>query len=253
MKTRRPQDGPYDYNFYRLDAKDVLASPRAVVPIVCDLVHPASVLDVGCGTGAWLAVFQEQGVQRILGLDGVHVNPDWLKISRSCFRPVDLSQGIELEESFDLAVCLEVAEHLSPAASAKLVSCLVKAAPFVLFSAAIPLQGGTNHINEQWHEYWHGQFEKHSYLRVDIIRKRIWTNKTIDYWYRQNMFLYVSSDLVQENQGFQEAIEGADDLLLIHRDILTAHLGLGALLRRLPKAAQEFLSRRLAAIIGRKP
>lgn len=248
MNTKPAQTSLYDYNFYRLETNTVLASPRAVVPIVCDLVHPASVLDVGCGTGAWLAVFQEHGVQRILGLDGAHVNPDWLKISRSCFRPVDLSRGIELNEHFDLAVCLEVAEHLPPAASAKLIGCLVKAAPFVLFSAAIPLQGGTNHVNEQWHEYWHGQFEKHSYLKVDIIRKRIWTDRTIDYWYRQNMYLYISSDLVLQNGGFQEAIEGADDLLLIHRDILKAHLGLGPLLRRLPKATQEFFSRRVAAM-----
>jgi SAM-dependent methyltransferase len=252
MKTKCAQDSPYDYDFYRLDTQDVLTSPRAVVPIVCDLIQPASVLDVGCGTGAWLSVFQEHGVQRILGLDGVHINPDWLKISKSCFRAVDLSQDIELDERFDLAICLEVAEHLPPVSSEKLINLLVKAAPCVLFSAAIPLQGGINHVNEQWHEYWHAQFKKRNYLKLDMIRKQIWTDKSIDYWYRQNLYLYVRCDLVRRDQRFQQSLDSADDLLLIHRDILNAHLSLGSLLRRLPKAAQEFASRRIAAM-RRKP
>ena len=248
MNTRRPLDGPYDCNFYRLNSESVIASPRAIVPIVHDFIHPTSVIDVGCGTGAWLAVFLEHGVQRILGLDGAHVNPDWLKISKSCFRPVDLTQQIKIEERFDLALCLEVAEHLPLAASGRLIDFLVKAAPWVLFSAAIPLQGGANHVNEQWHEYWHEEFKKRNYMKLDIVRKQIWTDKRIDYWYRQNIYLYASNDLVRQRREFEQALAGADDLLLIHRDILNAHLGLGALLRRLPKATQEFVSRRVAAI-----
>lgn len=248
MKTKGPQDNPYDYNFYRLDSESVLASPRAIVPIVYDLIHPASVLDVGCGTGAWLAVFQEHGVQRILGLDGVYVNPDWLKINKSFFQPVDLSQGIEFDERFDLALCLEVAEHLPLAASGRLIDSLVKAAPWILFSAAIPLQGGANHVNEQWHEYWHEEFKKRDYVKLDILRRQIWTDKRIDYWYRQNMYLYAADDVVGQHEEFEQALGSADDLLLIHRDILNTHLSLGALLRRLPTAAQEFVSRRLAAM-----
>lgn len=243
---------PYDFAFYQYGTERRLESPRGVVPLVCDLFHPTSVVDVGCGTGVWLSVFQEHGVQRILGLDGAHVNPDWLQIPKNCFRPVDLAQTIELDERFDLAVCLEVAEHLPPAASGGLVELLVKAAPCILFSAAIPLQGGRNHINEQWPEYWHEQFKKHNYLKLDMIRKQIWTDKTIEYWYRQNMYLYVRCDLVPHDHRFQQAIDSPDDLLLIHRDILNAHLSLGPLLRRLPRASQEFVSRRIAAM-RRKP
>lgn len=252
MKTRRAQDSPYDCNFYRLDSDSVLTSPRAIVPIVYDLIHPASVIDVGCGTGAWLAVFQEHGVQRILGLDGVHVNPDWLKINKNCFRPVDLSQSIEFDDRFDLALCLEVAEHLPLAASGRLIDFLVKTAPWVLFSAAIPLQGGASHVNEQWPEYWHEEFKKRDYVKLDIIRRQIWTDKGIDYWYRQNMYLYAANDVVGQHREFEQALGSADDLLLIHRDILNTHLGLGALLRRLPKATQEFVSRRVAAIRGKR-
>lgn len=134
-------------------------SAQHVVPLVSSLIHPSSVVDVGCGSGAWLDVFRKHGASRILGLDGYNVDPAWLCIPQDCFRALDLSKPFQVAEVFDLAVCLEVAEHLPKDAAPGFIQSLARLAPGVLFSAAVPLQGGTHHVNEQWPGYWQDLFE----------------------------------------------------------------------------------------------
>ena len=230
----------YDFAFYGANDESVFVSPRVVVPIVCELFHPKSVIDVGCGTGVWLSVFMENGVHRILGLDGLYVNPDWLKIPRDCFRSTDLAARFEVKERFDLAVCLEVAEHLPAQSADNLIKVLTTAAPVVLFSAAVPQQGGTEHINEQWPEYWHRKFEDYGFLKFDVIRKEIWLNPSVKYWYRQNTFVYTKKDLLVDDR-LSDSNGYASDLMLLHREVFSAQFRLRPLLRRLPSAFQEFL------------
>jgi 2-polyprenyl-3-methyl-5-hydroxy-6-metoxy-1,4-benzoquinol methylase len=65
-----------------------------------------------------------------------------------------LIQPLDLEKEFDLVVSLEVAEHLPASAADQFVNTLVKHGKKILFSAAIPGQGGQDHLNEQWPDYW---------------------------------------------------------------------------------------------------
>jgi SAM-dependent methyltransferase len=239
----------YDKNFYTAEPTEILLeSPRAVVPIVISLVAPKSVVDVGCGSGAWLHVFREQGIDRILGIEGWHVDPSWLLVPKECVCTMDLSRPFRLPLNFDLAVCLEVAEHLPKNCAEGLVESLVSIAPIVLFSAAVPLQGGVHHINEQWPEYWEALFLRHHYRQLDLLRKRIWKNATIKDYYRQNVFLYVKQELIAGNAEFQEALGDSNDLMLVHRSILRAQLGLRSILKNLPKSVWEFAGRRLRGL-----
>jgi hypothetical protein len=105
---------------------------------------------------------------------------------------------------YDLAVCLEVAEHLPESSAADLVRALTAFAPVVLFSAAVPGQGGVGHINEQWPAYWKGLFEQHGFYRRDPIRPRIWTNERVHWWYRQNIFLFASRQKVEESRALAD-------------------------------------------------
>jgi SAM-dependent methyltransferase len=166
-----------------------LTAPRVVAPLVMDLVRPRSVLDVGCGLGTWLKAFEECGVTDYLGVDGDYVDQNMLKIPVGRFQSHDLTKRLTLGRKFDLVISLEVAEHLPEQAADIFVESLANHGDTHLFSAAIPGQGGQNHVNEQWPTYWEERFRQHGLYFHDVIRPAIWNNGQVDVWYKQNIFL----------------------------------------------------------------
>lgn len=170
-------------------------APREVVPLVISLTKPNSVVDIGCGIGTWLKIFEENGISDYMGVDGNYVDRNLLKIPISKFIPQDLRKGWSLGRKFDLVVSLEVAEHLPKENAEEFVSKLTTHGDTILFSAAIPEQGGQNHVNEQWPEYWQALFHQHGYYFHDVIRPLIWTNNKVEWWYKQNIFLVKKNEI----------------------------------------------------------
>jgi len=91
---------------------------------------------------------------------------------------------------FDLAMCLEVVEHLSADRGPSFVSEFCGLSGLFLFSAAIPGQGGTNHVNKQWPDYWAVLFEKNGCACFDIMRPRVWHREECQWWYLQNVLVF---------------------------------------------------------------
>jgi SAM-dependent methyltransferase len=149
---------------------------------------------VGCGTGTFLSVLAKLGTQRVLGVDGGWVDRTLLDIDASDFLEHNLESALDIEEKFDLAICLEVAEHLSDDIADSLIASLTRMSDLVLFSAAIPGQGGNGHINEQWQSYWAKKFEKQGFAPFDCIRPSLWQCTDVLYWYRQNTIVYRRSN-----------------------------------------------------------
>lgn len=174
-------------------------SAERIVPMVMDLIPVESVLDVGCGVGAWLLVFQNNGVKDIMGIDGNWVEGDQILIPRERFTVRELGQNFDLNRRFDLAVCLEVAEHLKPVSAPKLIAELCQLAPVVLFSAAIPNQGGIGHVNEQWPSYWAKLFADQNYKFIDALRLKTWEDDEVAWWYSQNMVIYANKHALSNN------------------------------------------------------
>jgi SAM-dependent methyltransferase len=195
----------YDRRYFADHRDGALASARAMVPHLVQLAGPQSVVDLGCGLGAWLSVFSELGVQALLGVDGDDVPRDELMIPPARFLASDLTTPLQLDRTFDLALSLEVAEHLPPGAAETFVETLARAAPVVVFSAAIPLQGGTGHVNEQWQTYWARLFSARGLVAVDAVRPVFWDDERIEWWYRQNTIVYVRQDRLGEYPALGEA------------------------------------------------
>jgi SAM-dependent methyltransferase len=186
-----PLRSHYDRHFFEWQRDGSRRSAAEILPFVFDLCQPQSVCDLGCGSGAWLSVAKLLGATRILGVDGPHVEPSSQLIDPSEFQTHNLEQPLSWPARFDLALCLEVAEHLEPHFAGQIIETLVNAAPVVLFSAATPGQGGRHHVNEQPASYWLRKFEMHAYRAHDCIRPLVWDNPRVDYWYAQNTFLFV--------------------------------------------------------------
>jgi SAM-dependent methyltransferase len=182
----------YNQQFFQSLSNASRQSADIVVPIVVSYLPPIrTILDIGCGTGAWLKVFQEHTHASITGVDGPWVDKNQLQIKPEEFVASDLTNFKGDEKTYDLAICLEVAEHLPEKKAESLIAMLTSKSDVVLFSAAIPEQGGTRHINEQWPEYWAALFEKFGFVPADAVRPFIWNNQAVSFWFAQNILFFI--------------------------------------------------------------
>jgi hypothetical protein len=161
-----------------------------------------------------LAVLREHGVEEVRGVDGDYVDRARLEVPADCFAAHDLSRPLRTDRRFDLAVSLEVAEHLPAEVAEGFVESLTLLAPVVLFSAAAPYQGGDQHVNEQWPAYWAERFASRGYVGVDCLRRQIWGNSEVDWWYAQNAFLYVERGRLEADAALRREYEAAGPLAL---------------------------------------
>jgi SAM-dependent methyltransferase len=216
----------YTSDFYSGMRSGSRRSAQEILPLVFQEIPCRSVVDVGCGVGTWLRVCKELGAAEITGIDGDYVRPEELEIDAKEFHPMDLSGTLRWDHTYDLAMSLEVAEHLPASAADEFVHFLTSLAPVVLFSASIPGQGGTNHINEQWPDYWAARFEERGYRTLDYIRPRVWMNENVERWYAQNVILFARGDFLASRPVLQALAAGTqrDQLALVHPRTLDAAL-----------------------------
>lgn len=188
----------YDQQFFDYVNAGALRSAKHLLPVLLRSLRVSSVLDVGCGQGAWLSVWKQLGVSTALGIDGAYVDKSRLLCSPEFFLERDLSRPFDLGRRFELVQSLEVAEHLPASCAATFVESLVRHSDFVLFSAAPKGQGGDNHVNEQDYDYWRRIFAEHDYTPIDFLRPKILSDSQIEPWYRYNPILYVKKDRIDE-------------------------------------------------------
>ncbi|WP_246276802.1 glycosyltransferase [Microcoleus asticus] len=223
-QTNQNQQSSYTRDFYQLIGEGTRASAKEIIPLLLDLLQPIlpkSVLDVGCGTGSWLAAFHKLGIADCLGIDGDYVDRTLLQIPLNQFQSADLKQPLQINRTFDLVISLEVAEHLPATCAENFVDSLTQLAPVILFSAAIPFQGGVEHVNEQWPQYWVYYFQKNGYAVIDGLRKKIWNNDKVEPWYAQNILIFVKQEYLSGYPRLVNEYQNTDlnQLAIVHPKI----------------------------------
>jgi len=224
-----PKAIPYSGAFFDRLSAGSLATARIILKELTTVVPIRSVVDIGCGVGPWLRTALELGVGRAIGLDGDYIDRGRLMIEPSLFRQCNLEMDGLVQvvggEHFDLAVSLEVAEHLSADRAPSFIAELCSLSNLFLFSAAIPGQGGDNHVNEQWPDYWATLFQEHDCACFDVMRPRLWYRDECEWWYIQNILIFAR----RNTEAFEAAsLFGAPvperPMRLVHPRML-AHFG----------------------------
>lgn len=214
----------YDETFYKSQVEGSFQSATVFVEILKPILSPLSVADLGCGRGAWLKAFAEAGASKLVGFDGNWNSQDRMIDERIQFVATNLNLPMLVHEArFDLAISLEVAEHLNRDASLLFVQNITSLSDAVLFGAAFVNQGGTDHINERRHSYWAQMFIENGYLPYDLFRPAVWGATNVEFWYQQNAFLYVKigSDAAAmlESSGCKP-ISNIEFMNCVHPDLL---------------------------------
>jgi SAM-dependent methyltransferase len=256
---------PYDKTFYTVQSSGSLQSARLVAPLIYNCFVPRSVCDVGCGVGTWLRAFSELGVVDLVGVDGAWVDRDAFPMDVAKLIPMDLETAFDVGRTFDVAVSLEVAEHLPRTVEQQFISCLVALAPVIVFSAAIPGQGGTNHVNEQRQSHWARLFIAHGYSPYDIVRPKLWDDDRVEPWYRQNTLIYVADAWLREHDRLAQSLSQCQPrwLDVVHPTTLEYALsqieyalsqtpeqaGLVTTLRKIPGLTRSAVKRRIRGLV----
>jgi hypothetical protein len=182
---------------HKAQAQQRLVSATQIVKWLKRHITIESAIDIGCGDGHMLKALHDAGTTDLVGVDG-YCSESYL-LDPETHRTHDLNHSLQIPRSFDLCICLEVGEHLAPASGPILVDTCVSHSEVILWSAAIPGQGGTQHVNEQWPTWWLSFFRQHDYVAIDAIRPAIWYNHQVAWWLRQNTILYVARDRLQRD------------------------------------------------------
>jgi SAM-dependent methyltransferase len=204
----------YTEEFFEYIERGSIASAKRFSAFIAPLLGVNSILDVGCGRGAWLREWQNAGVKLVHGIDGPYVQKESLLIPAENFTAVDLSKKFDLGRRYDLVSSLEVAEHIPSSSSETFISSLVAHSDLILFSAATPGQGGENHINERPLSFWQRAFAAHGYIAFDAIRPHFLHDGLVEPWYKFNSVLYASPSRIPSLPGsvFESKIDGLSGL-----------------------------------------
>ena len=245
----------YDEAFYKFQGEQSRLSAQRLLPLAFSLIECKSLLDVGCGVGPWVATAKELGVPEAIGVDGSYVEERLLVIPKDMFVSADLTQALDMQRRFDLVISLEVAEHIPPSSAETFVDNLTKHSDAIVFSEAIPGQGGNHHVNEQWPEYWESKFKARGYLQFDVFRKQIWNDSEIPWWYRQNVYLYVKAASLSQFRNLAEIdLKSCAPVASVHPELFTERINepmpLRRILRDLPAAIRTALAARARRVLS---
>lgn len=189
----------YNASYYKKHEMGSYQSAIQILEYINSFINFNSVIDFGCGMGTWCKALYNLDIKDFLGIDKHQYDPTYMLIPTEKYMQFDLCNPLKLTRKVDMAISVEVAEHVNPKYSDVFIKNLCSCSEIVLFSAAISHQGGTEHINEQSCTYWEMKFNKYGYKAIDCIRPYFWNNEQIEIWYRNNCILYIEQHTYEKS------------------------------------------------------
>jgi len=184
----------YNKRFYEKSIRvDRMPSYITIAEYLNNTYGPKSVIDYGCGCGWILYYLKKAGVERICGIEpslaAMEVQTDSM-IKEAVFQKY-LHVPLEMPSIyFDMALCVEVAEHINEVFSNVFISNITSRTNFLVFSVATPGQGGVGHVNEHPWNYWFKNFQVVGFVEREketvAIQQHLKKNRAKS-WYSNNI------------------------------------------------------------------
>lgn len=230
-----------EYKF--LATSQSLESARIVTKLLDEVIRlPKSILDVGCGVGGWSMAYKERGIEKITMLDHPSNKKGNLLFQENEFHNIDFETSVPPVYPAELVICFEVLEHIHAHRCHAVIEYLTKCSDTILFSAAIPGQHGYKHVNENFSPYWEAVFAQFGFKKYDIIRPLILFNDSIEYFIRQNAFLFVKGNGLLHTTDHKKFLP--DDFELINRKVLNRHKSPVDLIKMMPGSLKKTMKHR---------
>lgn len=194
VEHRAPHDFVYNPEYFR----DVIEnhSGNAAGPMADSIVRdlaPRSVVDIGCGTGNLLEALRVHGCE-VFGLEYAVAAVEACNRRGIPVRRMNLeSDELVLPRRYDVVCSIEVAEHLPEPCADRYVALLASAGESLVFTAAPPGQGGTDHVNEQPPDYWISRFAKHGLVHDAVLSeawRAEWQQAGVQWWFWRNIMVF---------------------------------------------------------------
>jgi len=207
----------YSKLYYKKHQDGSYASAYKILKYLTTFITIESIIDFGCGVGTWCSAAQNLSINNIMGVDQNLYDSSYMLIPNKNYLQRDLQKSVSLDMKMDLVISVEVGEHIESRYSHVFINTLCQHGDIILFSAALPYQGGTGHINEKPCSYWRDIFSDLDYIAIDCIRGVFWEDDDVEVWYKNNTILYVRDGLQFD---ILNKISSSYPIDIIHPDML---------------------------------
>lgn len=191
-------DWVYNEDYYTHTVEGPAArSSATIAKSIVNEFNPESVIDVGCGTGALLEALRGNGC-KVFGLEYSEAGLEFCRARHLDVIKFDLEKdSLSDNRTFDVAVSMEVAEHLPEMIADRYIELLTQLSRNIIFTAAPPGQGGADHVNEQPPSYWIDKYQHHGFHYNENQSKKwrdSWKSSgEVEGWYHNNLMIFQQS------------------------------------------------------------
>ena len=173
-----------------IETSDEKEQAAALADVLRLLYKPAVVADVGCNSGLYLEGFRDAGCQ-VMGFD---CDDEALALAAVPVTKIDITSFKPIDFRADMALCLEVLEHIPAEKEDAALLNLCTVSDTIIFSAAVPGQGGDGHINCQPKQHWIDKFEELGFRAAEAEAEYILAQLNgypgIMGWLRNNLIVF---------------------------------------------------------------